>query len=72
MKLYLVARTDDIGYDEYDAFVVRAASPEDAAAVVADSHNYTWPVKNGGENIEVTELSADGEETIILSSFNAG
>lgn len=30
MKLFLVKRTDSIGYDEYDAFVCAAESEEQA------------------------------------------
>ena len=73
MKAYLLARTERIGYDEYDSFVVVAESPEAARQLVADSKMVgdegadTWlaPV------VEVTEIPLD-KAAIILGSFNAG
>lgn len=36
MNLYLVSRTDDIGYDEYDAFVCAAENEEQALSLHPD------------------------------------
>jgi hypothetical protein len=67
MKLYLVKRTDATDYDEYDAIVVRAQSEERAAAIATGNYVGMAP-----HNIEVTEVPVDGDEDVILDSFNAG
>lgn len=66
MKLYLVRRTDRIDYDEYDAIVVRAEN-EDRAVAEAVCH-----VGMTRHNVEVTEVTPDGDAAVILASFNAG
>lgn len=62
MKLWLV-KTDHYGYDEYDAFVIRAETAEEAL------HEAQWENK---ESVTVTEIAAEGETEMILGSFNAG
>lgn len=65
MKIYKVYRTDDIGYDEYDAHVVIAKSPKEARSMCmwADAMN---PVT------KVVEVKIGKKSKIVLSSFNAG
>lgn len=41
MKLYLVIRTDPVGYDEYDSAVV-AAEDEDTARLIHPSGDFVW------------------------------
>ena len=73
--LYLLRRTDDIGYDEYVGFIVRASSDKEAREFVikskpgSDENDETW--RNPAFST-CTEIQASGEEKIILSSFNAG
>lgn len=65
MKLYLVSRVDGrLSWDEYDAFVIRAKTEEDALRVAEKEE------KQG--KFEARELKVRGEEEIILGSFNAG
>lgn len=42
MNLYLVSRTDSIGYDEYDAFVCVAESEEQALSLHPDGGTIEW------------------------------
>lgn len=42
MKLYLVERTDKIGYDDYDSFVCWANSEEEARWMVPDPEYHMW------------------------------
>ena len=65
MKLYEVIRTDPWGWDEYDSFVVRAENKENALKVI---DQYDFRV----DNTNIIEITLDGEEKIILGSFNAG
>jgi hypothetical protein len=73
MKLFMVKRTDEPGWDEYDGIVVRAESEARAIEMATgyDEHGigYTGLAPH---NIEVTEIPIGGDEAVILSSFNAG
>lgn len=42
MKLYLVERTDDVGYDDYDSFVCWANSDEEARWLAPDPEYHMW------------------------------
>lgn len=82
MKLYKVKRTDDIGWDEYDAVVVYAVDEDHARRIGVQK------MSTQDENVVVIYLGiADDEmikeheqhedkwdypENIILDSFNAG
>lgn len=78
MKLYKVERTDRPDYDEHDAVVVRADSPEHALSLVCRPLATTeWGglirgFRMDGSNAETTEIPADGPAEVILSSFLAG
>jgi hypothetical protein len=66
MKLWMVTNTGHVDYDEFDSFVVRAATAEEAQELAAesvceDAYDYlkaafwrTSPL------VTVTELTADG------------
>lgn len=54
-------------YDEYDAFVVRAGSAEDALALVAPRFE-----KYQRARLTVVEVPSEGDAAVILGSFNAG
>lgn len=85
MNLYLVSRTDDIGYDEYDAFVCAAESEEQARSMPPVKEwltsellnsNIIWEWTNNLNNIKVEYIGKADEKytkpTVILASFNAG
>lgn len=64
-RIWLV-KVPECGYDEYDAFVVRADSGERAIEIVAaefDKHQ-------GAPTVE--PVDNDGPEGKVLGSFNAG
>lgn len=47
MNLYLVERTDDVNYEEYESFVAACSGPDKARSLRpsdAHSHYETWPV----------------------------
>ena len=65
MKIYLVKRIDSIGWDEYDACVVAAKSPEKAKSV--------WQLKGYPvECVLVGTTDKYTDTTVILDSFLAG
>lgn len=79
MNIYLVARTDHIGYAEFDAFVCVAETEEDAKKI----HPYgvdrwdsdSWVPFSDRANLAVVFIgiaAANQTEGIILTSFNAG
>lgn len=76
--LYLVKRTDAIGYDEYDGAVVAATDPEQAIRIYPGAFDDEESIRDepwhDPEHLEVECLAPTDKEpgTIILSSFNAG
>ena len=76
MKLYKIERTDSIDYDEYDALVVRAKDEQQVRDIALglgefekDGHYLGFGIV---DNFTITEVTADGEPGVIVSSFNAG
>lgn len=67
MKIYLVHRTDEIGYDEYIAWVIIAKSPKEAISLCnwADGS----PER---KDVQVREVKAGKNSRRLLGSFNAG
>lgn len=70
MNLYIVDRVDQIGWDEYDRYLVQAISPDEA------KKDLSWGTEVDEINIVVTYVgiaSSDlGVEKVLMSSFNAG
>jgi hypothetical protein len=72
MKLYLIERTGNIGYDEYIGFVIAAENEAEARTIAA--------YNSGDEGAEIWKTApirciADvtGETPgVVLESFNAG
>ncbi len=71
MKLWLLIRTDRVGYDEHDSAIVRAETEEEAR-ILASEHCYPSEAWIDVNRSTVEELVADGEKGIVLSSFNSG
>lgn len=72
MNIYLVYRTDDVQYDEYDSIVVYAKNKKDALKLIPGYGIETWAFSR---NLGVTALGSNvliKEPEIILASFNAG
>jgi len=83
LYLYLVSRTDFVGYDEYDGFVI--AAPNAAAARHTHPNNRmpvrsswsskggTWPVTPEALKVRKIGVAAAGvKPKVVLASFNAG
>lgn len=73
MNLYLITRTDKVGYDQYDAFVVAASNAEEAEQVLAKEHDPDdWSNEVKIELIGIAIGGAAEKPQEILGSFNAG
>ncbi|KAF4408632.1 hypothetical protein [Streptomyces lycii] len=75
MKLYLVERTDTVGWDETNAVVVRAASHLDALALLRerlDSGPWLHGIEPDGSNVQIKRIRESGERGVICHDFNAG
>lgn len=76
MKLWLLRAIGPVGYDAYDAHVVRAETEKEArAACPTEGEGYprTEPTFwNDPQRSTCEELTTDGEAGVIVSSFNAG
>lgn len=70
LKFYLVERTDNCGYDEFDSCVITADN-EETAKELAYTLNNRWNKSFTPETVKVTEIKAV-ENKIILASYNAG
>lgn len=77
MTLYLLTRTDEVDYDEYIGFVIRAESEEQARGLARTKNDAEderfgsgpyWPAE---ELVKCELLTSDGESAILLSSFRA-
>lgn len=83
MKLYLIDRKDNVGWDEYDSAVVAAESPEQALSFITndpsgwthggywvkDEHFYNQP------NVSIKLIGTaepEIEAGFVVASFNAG
>lgn len=78
-KLFIIKLNDDINgdYDEFDGFVVRSTNEESAWKIaeelVGDS---CWSEQRASyfnrDTFSIKELNFDGEDGVILASYNAG
>lgn len=73
MNLYLLRRRD-YDYDEFDAHLVRASCEQRARVIAAKAVSQN---EDRNEWLDAAKstcvcVTADGEEQVILSSFNAG
>ena len=73
MKLFILTRTDNVRYDEFDSFVVRAET-EQQAREIATAADFSWPKvdERWFALTKCEELTADGPAEVIVGSFNAG
>jgi hypothetical protein len=74
LYLWLISRTDSIGYDEYDAFVVAASNIKAARAFAAEGVKGAageFTVQNTTTQ-RIGAASAKVPAGIVLGSFNAG
>lgn len=78
MKIYLIERTDNIDYDEFDAMVIIADNPEEVLSIAAERDNDEHSVIGTRFKEETTVITVIGtpnskqKKGIILASFNAG
>lgn len=73
-KVYLISRPDaDIGYDEYDSFIVVARDESEvrnlAKVEVGDEGEAVWDT---AEITLIADKCADNQPRTVLGSFNAG
>jgi ATP phosphoribosyltransferase len=73
MPLYHVYRLTHIGYDEHDAFVVRAKNKKAAREiVVATSYGHEKQHWKNEKKSKVDLLPVSGKSEVVCASFNAG
>lgn len=71
MKIYLLNRTDDIGYDEYDSKIVVAETARRARKLANEHVGNEGTVWQNTEIVTCRQVSTT-EEGEVLASFNAG
>lgn len=75
-KIYKI-QFESWSYDQYDAFVVRAIDADSAIKIIKDKYpaeteKRMWKNVSWKDGYTVTEILLDGDDEILLSSFNAG
>lgn len=74
MNIYLVTRTDNWGYDDYDSMVVVAPNATSAKEFTIQTHPaecYDWTTLKNLE-AELVGTTSKKQRSTILESFNAG
>ena len=74
MLIWLVERTDNVGWDEYDAFIIMASSELKARQLANEGsadEGHLWT------DISIVKANPIGQteetvERVVLGSFNAG
>ena len=74
MKLWKIERlSNDVGYDEFDSFIIRAENETEARVIAAencaDEGTTVWL---DSRYSTCKEINKEGEKEVILSSFKAG
>ncbi len=69
--IYSVRRIDDVGYDEYKGFVVRAKSEAEALEICREYCQLDRDTFRE-DNTEINEVLSKGKSGVILDSFLAG
>lgn len=76
MNLYLVSRTDRVGYDEYDSMVVAAENEDDARLMKpynADGYDWQdWTDHPETLTVELIGTALDNTSRVVITSYNAG
>lgn len=68
-KVFIVVRTDEVDYDEYDSCVIVADSVEEVEYMILNSKTSYWD--NGFRKIKEIDLE-NCESMELVASFNAG
>lgn len=80
MNLYFLSRTDYVGYDEYDSFVMCAESEEEARKFQPNGKEFTDELYQGSWTKNICDvhcvlIGAASEKVrkgVVIASFNAG
>jgi hypothetical protein len=75
MPLFLITRTDECGYDEFKAVLLRAADAEEAMTIATTGTppfgDYNGFQADGG-NLKCEEVASDGPSGHVIGNFRAG
>jgi hypothetical protein len=74
MNIYLVSRTDEVDFDEYDAMVVIAKDEQSAKDfTIKETRRDAWTLEESKLKVVLIGTANHGlKEKIVLDSFNAG
>ena len=73
MKIWLLCRNGgDVGYDEYDAKVIRSSSELNARNKANEETGDEGMIWGNEKKVTCVEITSDEDEKIILASYNAG
>lgn len=67
MPLYILKRTDEVHYDEYEAKIIRAKNVKEARSIANSSHGDEGRIWNNPIKVKCLPLAAIGESKELLS-----
>ncbi len=75
MLLYLIERADEVGWDEFAAFVIAAKSPDELPEIVKEACSqepYPTYTSQWKEPVVIGTAAEGVKKGVVLSDFNAG
>lgn len=77
MKLFMLARPNGAGYEEYEGFIMRAETEQHARELACRQATPHWREEfdqsfMSRDYATCSEVSVDGDSVILLSSFHHG
>ena len=80
MNIYLVERTDNIGYEQYDSFICITKNEQEARETHPsewDKNEFEWQdwiefSKINSLKVTMIGVSSEQKKRVVLTSFNAG
>ncbi len=72
MKLFILKRFENVGWDETNGMVIRAVDEKTARALANVDVVEEELIWDDPEKTTCSPLSCEGEEEIILTDYNAG
>lgn len=70
--IYILERTDEIGWDEYTGKVVRAESEQEARDIANKKTGDEGKIWTDTTKVTCEQVATDGASGAILEAFNAG
>ncbi len=72
MKLFLLKRTGDVGWDENEAMLIRAKNEQTARTMANVASADEGEIWTDNKKVDCIVVTAKGRAGILITDFNAG